>query len=121
MIATAIYNTIQTIIPVYPLRGDVAQTMPLAVYAESYRPVYHKDGAYAYVGTIFVSVLSQSKIDCRNKSHAIMDALHNMSGAIVDDTHFLHVRISGEINVDYDGEDDAYFSEMTFAFKSKNL
>jgi len=131
MIEKALYQTINPVLQSFPLSAVAEETnedgklegvtLPLAVYSESYEPVRTKEGISHYTGELFVSVVAKTKLSVRNYSIQIIAALEAIAGTTVDGTEFLHVRQANPLAMDYDADDQAYFSELTFNFKTKNI
>lgn len=130
MIEKALYQTVNPVLEAHPLSAIAEQTesgqlkpvvLPLAMYSESIEPVRTKEGISHYRGEFFVSVVAKTKLEVRTFSLQIIAAIEGMAGTTVDNTEFLHVRQAGPLAMDYDGEDQAYYSELTFQFKSKNI
>jgi len=132
MIERALYQTVNPILKAYPLEALAQETdsstgllkgvkPPLAIYSESYQPLFTKDAIAYYQGTLFVSIVAKTKLEVRDYSLQMIEVLKNISGTTVDGTEFLHVRQANELAIDYDPEDQAFYSELSFNFKSKNL
>lgn len=120
MISDAIYQTINPIVPAYPLIGDVDAKLPLAVYGVRVEGIRSKDKVEFYNGTLFISVITARHADTEAKSYAALNALEALSGQTVDNTQFLSVKWSGVLNISFDPEDRAYYSELEFNIKSLN-
>lgn len=129
MIAEALYKTINPVLVSYPLNAmaqvdedgqQVPVVPPLAVYSESIEPVRTKNGIAHYQGELFVAVICRTKLQVRSYSNQMIAALEALTGTTVEGTEFMRVRQSAPLAIDYDPDDQVYYSELTFTFKSNN-
>lgn len=120
MIDNALYHTISQVCPAFPLNGDVSESLPIAVYGERHNPIWSKDQIEGYEGSGIVSVISRKLAECRTLSDEVVSKLSSMEGNEVKGVKFRMSR-PGEVNIDYDPEDQAYYSEIQFSFKSQNI
>lgn len=120
MIIEALIATINPIVPSYSLNADASEQLPLAVVGERHNPRHTKAGIIGYEGSGMLSVISRTYQQTLSLSNQVVDALNQLTESTVSGTTFRMFR-TGEINIDFDPEDNAYFSEIQFSFKTKNL
>lgn len=120
MIIEALIATINPIAPAYNLNADYSEKLPLAVVAERHEPVRTKAGIIGYNGSGLVTVITRNPETTLNLTNQVADALNALTDKTVMGTTFRMFR-SGEISVDYDPDDNTYYSELQFTFKTKNL
>jgi len=120
MIIEALIATINPIVPAYSLNADLSETLPVCVVGERHNPVRTKRGVVGYEGSGMLSVISRTYEQTLTLSNQVVSALNDIAGSTISGTTFKKLH-TGEINIDYDPEDNAYFSELQFTFNTKNL
>jgi hypothetical protein len=120
MITEALIATINPIVPAYSLNADMSEKLPLCVVGERHTPQYTKSGIIGYEGSGMLSVITRKHALTQALTYQVVNAFNALTGQTISGTTFKMFR-TGEINIDYDPDDKAYYSELQFTFKTKNL
>jgi len=120
MIIEALISTINPIVPAYSLNADQSEELPLAVVGERHSPQRTKAGVFGYQGSGMLSVISRTYEETLNLSNQVVNALSGLENSTVQGTTFRKFH-TGEINIEFDPGDNAYYSEVQFQFNTQNL
>lgn len=119
MILEAIHTTIKSIIPAYPLVGDIEAVTPFCIYRATPQPMRDKNGVDAYTYTVEIGIVDASPNTVNTYTESIKTAILAMSGTI-NSTEILAVIETDESGIYFQSADQVYINDLEFKIFTKN-